>query len=461
MMAVLTVFPLGAVAQSCSARVIFANGIVTLEEDAQRVRDTLRDNVNQALQAEGRAELPFYCFDYAYASTREQTDTQAYLLDLLEAAGQYIGGVFGPFWRWLAGTDSPPNFFGQLVQDVFIGVGNISFLTNSDLQTQIGYYRSWLENSDKVIIVAHSQGNLFANEAFVVLTSGADGNSIVSPDRLPIVAVATPDSFVAGKPFGSHTTLYGDIIRSVLIALPANTDVDGTPCTPITPESQLPDLVNGTACHDFVKSYLAGDFSWPRIINQIISEIPVAIFTLTPSRDIWTTSVYSYAPSGGGPGGGLNDDLLRVGGWGDEYRSLLQFSLVSAPTNAVSATLRLYDISANSGTPVSMYLDRITSSWDWTTQLISPLSPDNERLWWVNRPSFIQISTSPLSAPTVGNYYDINITDLYNQWRSGAVSNYGVQLRPTSTHNEFNVFASSENATAAWRPQLIVVGSDE
>jgi hypothetical protein len=108
-----------------------------------------------------------------------------------------------------------------------------------------------------------------------------------------------------------------------------------------------------------------------------------------------------------------------------------------------------------------MYVDRITSSWDWTIQPITSLSPDNERLWWENRPSFVQVSTSPLLAPTVGNYYDIDLTNLYNQWQSGAVSNYGVQLRPTSTNNEFNVFASSENATATWRPQLIVVESKE
>lgn len=176
---------------------------------------------------------------------------------------------------------------------------------------------------------------------------------------------------------------------------------------------------------------------------------------LTPSMDIWTTSVFSYAPGGGGPGGGLNDNQLNVGGWGDDYRSLLQFDLSGAPTVASSATLRLYDMSANGGGSVSMNLDRVTSSWDWTTQPITSLSPDNQRLWWANRPSFTQLSTSPLPAPVVGSYYNIDVTGLYNQWQSGAVSNYGIQLRPTGTNNQWDVFASSENA-AAWRPTLIV-----
>ena len=160
---------------------------------------------------------------------------------------------------------------------------------------------------------------------------------------------------------------------------------------------------------------------------------------LSPTQDIWTTSVYSYAPGGGGPGGGLNDENLRVGGFGDEYRSLLRFNLSGAPAVATSATLRLYNTgTVLGGIPVSMNLDRVTSVWDWTTQPIAALSPDNQRLWWANRPSFAQLSTSPLVAPAVGSYYDINVTGLYNSWQSGAMPNFGVQLRPTAERvNDF------------------------
>src|SRR5579885_1784889 len=49
------------------------------------------------------------------------------------------------------------------------------------------------------------------------------------------------------------------------------------------------------------------------------------IVVTPPDQDIWTTSVFSFTGGGGGPGGGLADDLLKVGGWGDEYYSLLQF----------------------------------------------------------------------------------------------------------------------------------------
>jgi hypothetical protein len=37
-------------------------------------------------------------------------------------------------------------------------------------------------------------------------------------------------------------------------------------------------------------------------------------------KDIWTTSVFSYTGAGGGPGGGLDDEWLQVGGWGIRLR---------------------------------------------------------------------------------------------------------------------------------------------
>ena len=173
-------------------------------------------------------------------------------------------------------------------------------------------------------------------------------------------------------------------------------------------------------------------------------------------QDIWTTSVFSFSGLGGGPGGGLNNDQLVVGGWGDEYRSLIRFDIRGLPKSVSFAKIRLYVIGTNAGSngTVAMYLDQATSSWDWTTQPTSALAPDNSRLWWANSPKFAFFG--PLPTPTVGSYYDIYITSIYNQWQSGAIENFGVQLRPTDTNNFWNVFASSNNSDPAWRPQLII-----
>jgi len=171
--------------------------------------------------------------------------------------------------------------------------------------------------------------------------------------------------------------------------------------------------------------------------------------------DIWTTSFYSYAPTGVGPGGGLADDTLRVGGWGDLYYSLLQFNLSGLPQNASAVTLSLYDSSAGTGSPVSMNLFQITQPWNWQTM---GTGSDHDRLWWADQPS-----TSPaqqgLPAPTVGTWDNIDITSLYNSWQSGLIPNYGVELQPTSNANEFNWFYSSRAADPTLRPKITITPS--
>ena len=195
----------------------------------------------------------------------------------------------------------------------------------------------------------------------------------------------------------------------------------------------------------------------PSASGTILNDDPAGPVVLQPgpsdSHDIWTTSTYSYAPSGGGPGGGLADGVLKVGGWGDLYYSLLQFNLTGLPTAASSAQLVLYDINANDASTTGLYLERVTSAWDWTT---SGTGSDHNRLWWADRPATVQVGTSPLPAPAIGSFYTIDITSLYNAWQSGAVANYGVELQPVGNNNNFDIFASSRADIVSQRPSLII-----
>jgi hypothetical protein len=170
-------------------------------------------------------------------------------------------------------------------------------------------------------------------------------------------------------------------------------------------------------------------------------------------KDIWTTSFYSYAPGGNKPGGGEDNEYLRIGGWGDIYLSLLQFEIKSLPAKATSATLRLY-AAPNTSNPTGFYLDRITAAWDWRT---SGTGRDRDRLWWVDRPAAVQWSPSAYPPPTRGAWYEIDITTLYNAWRAGTVPHHGIQLRPTNTsNNSFERFYSANHADPAFHPQLVV-----
>ena len=126
------------------------------------------------------------------------------------------------------------------------------------------------------------------------------------------------------------------------------------------------------------------------------------------SKDIWTTSVYSWAPGEKVPGGGLNDDRLRIGGWGDEYYILMQFDLTGLPAVAASAVLHLYCFNQMGG-GTEMYLDQVTEFWDWRTQ---GKGRDRERLWWGDRPGTVQWSLGTIASPTPGEWYEVDITDL-------------------------------------------------
>jgi hypothetical protein len=171
-------------------------------------------------------------------------------------------------------------------------------------------------------------------------------------------------------------------------------------------------------------------------------------------KDIWTTSVFSYAPGGGGPGGGLNNFELVVGGFGDLYHSLIEFNLQGLPSQASAATLELFAFPGRGVGTTGLYVDRITSAWDWRTQ---GTGSDRERLWWADRPTADQWEPAALPAPVENQRYSVDITGLYNAWQQGVYPNYGIQLRPVLNQNNWSEFYSSDYLDdPLLRPRLVV-----
>ena len=201
-----------------------------------------------------------------------------------------------------------------------------------------------------------------------------------------------------------------------------------------------------------------------KVINAVKAvECRVPVIQPGPGqgKDIWTTSVFSFAPRGGGPGGGLDDDVLIVGGWGDLYYSLIQFTLndPTLPRQTTSAKLRLYSAGFPPFNPTPITLHRITSFWDWRTQ---GTGSDRLRLWWADQPATIPAGSTTqrpaiLPAPAPGAFYDIDVTDLYNFWQASPTENFGLELRPVLNNSERNRFFSSDYViNPALRPQLII-----
>ena len=135
-------------------------------------------------------------------------------------------------------------------------------------------------------------------------------------------------------------------------------------------------------------------------------------------------------------------EYIRIGGWGDYYYGLIRFALDGLPAYAQRVIIRLHLAPSTSPT-LPMYLDRVTSYWDETVR-------------WESQPSYSYLRL--LSAPTKNQPYDVDVTDLYNAWKSGSMPNHGVQLRTTRIpSNEWSTFYSSDYlADPSLRPALIV-----
>jgi hypothetical protein len=152
------------------------------------------------------------------------------------------------------------DMIGQSVSDLAV---SIAAPFQGDLQQHRILYQSDLDNGNNVIVVAHSQGNLYVDEAYRLVS--------IPPGRtFTVVAVASPETSTVSS--GSvWVTLVNDIIRLVVPdSLDSNT-VNNIPNDRCRSAIDIPSRVS---CHDFDSSYLAGDISTPKIVNATIASVP-------------------------------------------------------------------------------------------------------------------------------------------------------------------------------------------
>jgi len=188
-----------------------------------------------------------------------------------------------------------------------------------------------------------------------------------------------------------------------------------------------------------------------------------AVFTISdppsgPARSIWTTSQFSFEEGvSRGPGGGKADVRLRVGGWGDTYLSLLQFPI---PDNRLvrRATIRLVVLGDYGSRPTAMTLRVVAEPWR-----IMP--GPQQRLWWRDCPRSEAVRRHLPPPGPRDSIYEIDITEIYNQWATGTYVNHGILLEPehigsygrsASHYANFSTFYSTRALDPANRPKLVL-----
>lgn len=141
----------------------------------------------------------------------------------------------------------------QAIQEMI--AGNSS---NSDVSNQVASYNSDIQEGKKIVLVAHSQGNIFANLAFQQITAPEN-------QSFTIVPVASPESFMRSNLVG-HVRFLDDLVIGGVMA--AKLLVNLPPPLPANDQDNVDiDILS----HSFVDSYLADPSSRLFIINGALN----------------------------------------------------------------------------------------------------------------------------------------------------------------------------------------------
>jgi len=188
--------------------VVFGNGVWNDREGADRSRRLLAWRLESHISGTDLEDL--------ITNDTAHNPSDGKLLDLVETFEQNLQTDWSQFWRYLAGLDPMPDFIQDKLIEIANTVDENVLQANPAVQDHVDKYNEYLSKGNKVVVVAHSQGNLFANIAY----PGIYSEYI---DSFGIVSVGNPDNYVAGN--GPYTTLDEDIIiGSVPGSLSANID---------------------------------------------------------------------------------------------------------------------------------------------------------------------------------------------------------------------------------------------
>lgn len=298
--------------QTCGTQmtyVYFGNGINTTRtqaiDAAVTLRATMRASSASGIQAGDKIQWGF-----AYNRTAADNIPGGAFIDVLQALPQWNNGLSVKLYRWISGIEAAPDWFRQAYLNHISTVDERSYVNDGDLRAHVTRYRELTEQGNRVIVVSHSQGNFYSNQAY----------RLVGSPGMAVLAVATPANVVEGGLV--HVSLTGDAVVFVTPgALPpnvTNTDVAGWPN------------------HSFIQRYIAGANSRLAIINRFRQAFTNTPFPNTQvgsgiitARLVWRSQpdldLHVFEPNGAhvyylaldGPSGYL--DVDDVAAPGDEH----------------------------------------------------------------------------------------------------------------------------------------------
>ncbi len=262
------------VTNAADALIVFGNGVNNDEDDARHSKNALENIVR------GDARFAGYTldFDYAYNQTAcipedGTKPSDSCIGDIYEAVKQTLTSINDQkFWEYFYRLRSEPQeefeWFMETANTTPSTLEEVSLRTE-DLVDHVTLYKDSIGAGKRVVLVAHSQGNLFGNEAYRFLNQTERAS-------FGMVSVATPTARVledSNYDTAPYTTLCEDPIHLVTLAFVPNLSnfVNGCGSADSTPP-----VVNWFY-HGFVSSYLAKESN---SLNQIKGDIEYVLESL-------------------------------------------------------------------------------------------------------------------------------------------------------------------------------------
>ena len=238
--------------------VFFVNGITTTLDDARLNAGKLELEFLNRLSAMSPAvQANCHVFSLNYNPTGGEVN------DFLEAAQQQLDITPTRFWSELEGQSL---FTQELIRAALEGpMTDLNRIDASTIERHAVAYREQIASPScrRVLIVPHSQGNLYTNAAYDLVINQPPSPP---PGAIKIVGVATPAQTVSGN--GLYRTSTTDVLINAIRlirpgTLPPNTNWG------ISPLLLSPTYSGG---HSFI-GYLSADPSRTHILSDIESSL--------------------------------------------------------------------------------------------------------------------------------------------------------------------------------------------
>jgi len=140
---------------------------------------------------------------------------------------------------------------------------------------------------------------------------------------------------------------------------------------------------------------------------------------------------------------GVDDDILRVGGWYDYYDTLIKFDGATQNLPGAFKRAELWFYTKNTTSPTDMRTWLLTTKW-------------SEAPW--DHSNLMGYYLGAYPKPALGSgWYGLEVTLSVNYWRAYPQLNYGWCFVPAANNNQFDEFYSSDSTSASLRPELHLV----